>query len=235
MTNGMSRARRASDAVKRAIDLMVSALVLVLSSPLLAAVAIFIKLDTPGPVFHRSVRVGRTKGPFRMYKFRSMVADGERTGPASTAADDPRITRAGRFVRRFNLDELPQFINVLRGEMSIVGPRPELLSVAQERYTEAEDEIFSVRPGITDWATVWIRDEGAILRGSSDPDADYRRIIWPEKRRLQLEYVRRRSTWVDLKIVLLTLKVHFIDRFRRDREAHPLFAELRARAEAERS
>jgi lipopolysaccharide/colanic/teichoic acid biosynthesis glycosyltransferase len=200
--------------IKRTFDLLISLMTLILLSPLLVAIALWIKLDSPGPVFYRGVRVGRNGQLFRIFKFRTMVADADQIGPPSTAADDPRITRAGKILRRLNLDELPQFINVLLGEMSIVGPRPEVPEVV-ELYPEEERRlILSVRPGITDWATLWIRNEGERLRGSPNPHQKYLEEIWPEKRRLQLKYVMNQSFWIDLKIIALTLKVHFLDRLR---------------------
>ena len=147
-----------------------------------------------------------------MYKFRTMVVNADKIGGPSTPADDPRITRIGRWLRRFNLDELPQFLNVLKGEMSIVGPRPEVPQYVA-MFTEEERLILTVRPGITDWATLWIRDEGKILAGSNDPEKTYMEKIWPEKHRLALQYIRKHSLWVDLEIMLKTLKVLF-DRFK---------------------
>lgn len=203
---------------KRVVDSLISLAALAVLLPVLAIVAAMIKLDSPGPVFYRGLRVGRRGMPFRMLKFRTMVANADRIGPPSTAADDPRITRVGRVLRRLNLDELPQFINVLLGQMSIVGPRPEVPEVVA-LYPELERQaVLSVRPGITDWATLWIRDEGKRLEGSADPHRTYLEEIWPEKRRLQLEYVRTQSLATDLKIIGLTLKTHLVDRF--SRESH---------------
>lgn len=199
--------------LKRLLDIALSLLALVVLLPMFLMVALLIKLDSPGPVFFRGVRVGRFGKPFRIFKFRTMVANAEKIGGPSTAADDARITRIGKWVRRFNLDELPQFINVLRGEMSIVGPRPEVPHYVR-MFAEEEKAILSVRPGITDWATLWIRDEGKILAGSIDPEKAYMEKIWPEKHRLALEYVRSHSLCVDLQIMLKTLKVHLFDRFR---------------------
>lgn len=198
--------------LKRLLDVVVSLVALVLLLPLFAIIAVLIRLDSPGPVFYRSTRTGQHGKPFRMFKFRTMVANADRIGPPSTAGDDPRITRVGGILRRLNLDELPQFINVLRGEMSIVGPRPEVPDVTSLLPEEERHQILSVRPGITDWATLWIRNEGERLRGSADPHRKYLEEIWPEKRRLQLEYVRNRSFWTDLRIMGLTLKVHLLDR-----------------------
>src|SRR5436189_83136 len=148
--------------LKRLFDLVLSALGLILLGPLLFAVAVLIKLGSPGPVFFRQVRVGLHGEPFRIFKFRTMVVNAEKLGGPSTTADDRRITRTGKWIRRFNLDELPQLMNVLKGEMSLVGPRPEVPQYAA-LFRGAEKEILSVRPGLTDWATLWNIDEGAVL------------------------------------------------------------------------
>jgi lipopolysaccharide/colanic/teichoic acid biosynthesis glycosyltransferase len=196
---------------KRLFDIVVSSLALALVAPILGAVAIAIKLGSSGPVFFRQARIGLNGRPFQMYKFRTMVVGADRIGPSSTTADDPRVTPVGRVLRRLNFDELPQFVNVLKGDMSVVGPRPQV-PWAVERYTAEERVILSVRPGITDWASLWVGDEGERLRGSADPDRDYLEKIWPEKRRLQLEYIRSRSLAVDVVIVVKTIKSHLIDR-----------------------
>jgi len=200
-------------ALKRALDLVAATAALVTLSPVLPVVALAIKLDSPGPVFFRQERVGRNSKPFRIFKFRTMVANADKLGGPSTTADDRRITRTGRWIRRFNLDELPQLINVLKGEMSIVGPRPEVPQYVA-LFSEEEKEILSVRPGITDWATLWIRDEGRLLAGSDNPERTYLEKIWPEKHRLALQYVRSRSLAVDIEIIARTFKVHLLDRFR---------------------
>lgn len=201
--------------MKWLLDVVMSSMAMALLSPLLLAAALFIKLGPPGPVFYRGLRMGRYGRTFRIYKFRTMVANADKIGPPSTAAGDLRITRIGRILRRLNLDELPQFINVLRGEMSIVGPRPEIPDVIALYSEEERAVLLSVRPGITDWATIWIRDEGERLRGSPDPHKKYLEEIWPEKRRLQLKYIREQSLWTDFRIMLLTLKCHLIDRFKK--------------------
>ena len=170
-----------------------------------AIIAILIKSEDGGPVFYRGERVGLRGKPFRIYKFRTMVVNAEKIGPASTSDDDPRITKIGRFLRKYKLDELPQLINVLKGEMSFVGPRPEVKKFT-DLYTEEEKAILSVRPGITDWASLWNSDEGSILAGVEDPDRVYMEKIRPEKIRLQLKYVRERSLWVDIKIIFKTIK-----------------------------
>lgn len=203
----------AQEMLKRLFDTVVAAVMVAVLLPLFAVIAMLITLDSPGPVFHRGTRVGRGGQPFRIFKFRTMVPDAEQRGGPSTPRDDPRITRVGRWLRRYNLDELPQFLNVLRGEMSIVGPRPEVPQYVA-RFTPEERQILAVRPGITDWATIWVRDEGRILERSPDPERTYFERIWPEKHRLALEYVRDHSLWVDLKIIAMTLRVHLLDRLR---------------------
>lgn len=190
--------------IKRLFDLVFSSVALVVGGPVLLFVAVLIKLDSLGPVFFRGVRVGRRGRPFRIFKFRSMVVNAEMRGGPSAADDDSRITRVGRFLRKHKLDELPQVINVFKGEMSIVGPRPEVPQYVA-LFTEAERAILSVRPGITDWATLWNHDEGAMLAGNPDPERLYLQKIRPEKIRLQLAYLQRRSFMVDLAIVARTI------------------------------
>jgi lipopolysaccharide/colanic/teichoic acid biosynthesis glycosyltransferase len=194
-----------SRVAKRAFDVVLSLVGLVLLSPLLAALGVGIKLNSPGPVFYRGLRAGRHGTPFRIFKFRSMVVNAERIGGPSSSADDPRITRVGDLLRRYKLDELPQLLNVVKGEMSLVGPRPE---VAQEvlLYTDEEKRLLDVRPGMTDWASIKFRNEGEILRGSADPHRAYREKIRPEKIRLGLEYVHSRSFVTDCRIIVRTLK-----------------------------
>jgi lipopolysaccharide/colanic/teichoic acid biosynthesis glycosyltransferase len=190
--------------LKRVFDVVFSALVLTLLSPVLVTIALAIKLTSRGPVFYRGERVGRGGRKFRIYKFRTMVVDAEQRGGSSTADDDPRITAVGRLLRKYKLDELPQFLNVLFGDMSVVGPRPQV-AWAVELYTEEEKRLLDVRPGITDYASIKFRNEGEILRGSPDPDRTYLEVIAPEKIRLGLEYVRDHSLWLDCRIILLTV------------------------------
>jgi lipopolysaccharide/colanic/teichoic acid biosynthesis glycosyltransferase len=191
--------------MKRLFDFVVSSAGLVVLLPLLAVLAIVLKRESTGPVFYRGLRAGRHGKPFRIFKFRTMVMDADKIGGPTSSADDPRITRVGNFLRRYKLDELPQLINVLKGEMSLVGPRPE---VVQEvlLYTDEEKRLLEVRPGITDWASIRFRNEGEILRGSADPHQAYREKIRPEKIRLGLEYVRSHSFMTDCKIIVNTLK-----------------------------
>lgn len=190
--------------MKRAFDFVSSLVGLMLASPVLLVIAILIKKEDGGPVFYRGVRVGKFGKPFRIFKFRTMVVNAEKLGGPSTADDDPRISKVGKSIRKFKLDELPQLINVLKGEMSIVGPRPEV-QMYVDMFTEEERAILSVRPGITDWASIWNPDEGAILAGSPDAEKTYMEKIRPEKIRLQLKYVRERSFWNDLKIIAQTI------------------------------
>ena len=193
---------------KRVFDLLASTAGLILLGPLLLLLALWIKLGSPGPIFYRGLRAGRNGKPFRIFKFRTMVVNADKIGGPSSAADDPRITRIGGFLRRYKLDELPQLLNVFKGEMSFVGPRPEVLEEVNG-YTDEEKRLLSVRPGITDWASIKFRDEGEILRGSADPHQTYREKIRPEKIRLGLEYVEKHSFWTDCSILLRTMKVIF--------------------------
>lgn len=193
--------------MKRLLDMTCSVIGLLLVWPVFLLIALAIKLDSAGPVFYRGVRVGRFGGLFRIFKFRTMVANAENMGGPSTADSDPRLTRVGNFLRRYKLDELPQLLNVLQGEMSLVGPRPEVpMYIAL--LTEAEKKIvLSVRPGITDWASLWNSDEGAVLAGSADSEKTYLEKVRPEKVRWQVEYVCRRSLLIDLEIIFQTLAV----------------------------
>lgn len=190
--------------LKRLFDIAGSLTGLILLSPLFIAIALMIKRDSPGPVFYRGERIGKAGKPFRMYKFRTMVVNADRIGGPSTAADDPRLTKTSGFLKKYQLDELPQLINVFRGEMSLVGPRPEV-AVYVNMFTEEEKEILSVLPGMTDYASLWNFHEGDVLKGSADPEKAYMEKIRPEKIRLQLKYVRERSFWVDCIITLKTL------------------------------
>lgn len=190
--------------MKRLFDLVFSFIGLMILSPLLLTISFRIKKEDRGPVFYRGVRVGKDGRLFRIFKFRSMVINAEKLGGSSTADDDPRITKIGKFVRKYKLDELPQLINVLKGEMSLVGPRPEVQHYVN-MFTNEEKAILTVRPGITDWASLWNSDEGAILAGSTDPEKTYMEEIRPEKIRLQLKYVRERSFLTDIRIILQTV------------------------------
>jgi lipopolysaccharide/colanic/teichoic acid biosynthesis glycosyltransferase len=189
--------------LKRTFDIVLSFLGLIVTSPMLVFLAVSIKATSPGPVFYRGVRGGLAGKPLLILKFRSMVQNADRFGGPSTAGDDPRLTRVGRLMRRFKLDELPQLINVLVGDMSFVGPRPEVLSEV-DAYTEEQRQILGIRPGITDWASIWNSNEERVLAGTADPHLVYKRLIQPTKLRLQLEYYRERSFLVDIAILLNT-------------------------------
>lgn len=192
-----------SSMFKRLFDIVSSFSGLISISPLLLVVSALIKGEDGGLVFYRGVRIGQRGKPFRIFKFRTMVVDAEQRGGPSTADDDPRITRIGKILRKYKLDELPQLINVLKGEMSIVGPRPEVKQYV-DMYTDEEKAILSLKPGITDWASIWNPDEGALLAGHPDPEKAYLEKIRPEKIRLQLEYVKQHSFLTDLEIILKT-------------------------------
>jgi lipopolysaccharide/colanic/teichoic acid biosynthesis glycosyltransferase len=190
--------------MKRAFDLAAALLGILFFSPLLLAVIVAIWLedrDTPFYIAPRMARGGRT---FRMVKFRSMVVDADKIGGSSTSANDRRITRAGKFVRKWKLDELIQLWNVVRGDMSLVGPRPQVQSDAA-LYTQEEARMLTVRPGITDPASIVFSDEGEILKGSENPDLLYNQIIRPWKSRLALAYIDRRSLFVDIRLIVLTI------------------------------
>ena len=162
-------------------------------------------MEERGPMLYQGVRVGRHGNLFRMLKFRTMVVNAEKLGGPSTSDDDSRITRAGKLIRKYKLDELPQLINVLIGEMSFVGPRPEV-PMEVETYNDEEKRVLNVKPGITDYASLTFHNEGEILKGSSDPHQTYREKLRPEKLRLALKYVEKQSFWVDLKIIFDTIK-----------------------------
>lgn len=189
--------------LKRAFDIVAAAGGLLVCSPLLAAVMLAIWLQDRRSPFYIAPRAARGGGTFRMVKFRSMVVDADQLGGSSTAATDRRITPVGKFVRAYKLDELVQLWNVLKGDMSLVGPRPQVPAEAG-LYTEAEKRMLTVRPGITDPASIVFSDEGNILKGSADPDSRYNQLIRPWKSRLALLYIDKRSFAVDLWLILLT-------------------------------
>jgi lipopolysaccharide/colanic/teichoic acid biosynthesis glycosyltransferase len=190
--------------LKRTFDVFVASAGLVLFSPLLVAVMLAIWLQDRKSPFYIAPRAARGGGEFRMVKFRSMVVNADKIGGSSTAATDRRITPIGRFVRAYKLDELIQLWNVLEGDMSLVGPRPQVLTDAG-LYTEAEKRVLTVRPGMTDPASIVFSDEGDVLRGSSDPDLLYNQIIRPWKSRLALAYIDHRTFGTDLWLILLTV------------------------------
>lgn len=194
-------------ALKRAFDLAASGIGLLLLSPLLLALAAWIRLDSPGPVFFRQERIGLRGRPFRIYKFRSMRVD--HSGPQITVGADDRITRSGHIIRAYKLDELPQLLNVFLGDMSLVGPRPEVPRYVALYPADVRAEVLSVRPGITDLASVQYRSESDLLAASSDPELTYTTVILPAKLALYQQYVRQRSLWLDVRIIGMTLGILF--------------------------
>ena len=194
------------DASKRAFDVVAAVLGLVLLAPLFVVVAAWIKLDSPGPVFFRQERIGRGGVPFRIHKFRTMRVAAESSGSALTVGADPRITRAGAFLRRTKIDELAQLIDVLRGDMSVVGPRPEVPRYVAAYPPELRAKVLSVRPGITDPASLQFRDESTLLARAADPEREYRDVVLPEKLRLAADYVDSATLGGDLRLIAATVR-----------------------------
>jgi lipopolysaccharide/colanic/teichoic acid biosynthesis glycosyltransferase len=192
---------------KRIFDLFFSSLGVLLLVPLFLFIGLWIKVDSKGPVFFRQERVGRFGKSFRIFKFRTMCLDAEANGRQITVGEDPRITRSGRFLRHYKLDELPQLLNVVLGEMSLVGPRPEVPHYVALYSVNVRDQVLSVPPGITDYASIEYKDENAILGRADDPDKAYIEEVMPVKLRYYLRYVAERSLWVDFKLIIKTLKV----------------------------
>jgi len=191
---------------KRIFDICLTVPGLVLALPLLLLIAIVVLCDSRGPIFFAQVRIGKNEKAFKMWKVRSMVVDAEKLGLLITASDDKRITRIGRYLRRWKLDELPQLWNVLKGDMSLVGPRPEIPLYVRD-YTEEQRGVFAIRPGITDPATIQYRNEEEILAAVSDRDRFYREVILPHKLILNLQYVQTISFWTDIALVVTTVKL----------------------------
>lgn len=190
--------------LKRTCDIGAALVGLVILAPLLALIALSVKLTSRGGVLFRQERIGRNGHPFFILKFRTMVPNAPNLGGPITFGNDPRITPFGRLLRKAKLDELPQLVNVLRGDMSLVGPRPEVRKYV-EMFAHDYEEILQVRPGVTDLASILYRDESTILGNASDPEAEYIHRVLPEKIRLAKEYVQRQSMLLDLKILLGTL------------------------------
>jgi len=191
--------------LKRIFDIIFSLIGLIVTSPIFLLVAFWIKISSPGPILYISTRVGKKEKPFKMYKFRTMIVNADKIGGPSTAADDPRLIKIGSFLKKFQLDELPQLINVLKGDMSFVGPRPEVPFYVNMFTEEQKKIILSVRPGMTDFGSLWNFHEGDILKGSPDPEKTYMEKIRPEKLRLQMKYVKERSFCLDIKIIIRTI------------------------------
>lgn len=190
---------------KRLFDLLLSSLGLAVLALPLALVALAIKLDSPGPVFYRQVRVGLRGREFRIHKFRTMTHNPADRGPQLTVGADARITRVGAVLRRTKVDELAQLFDVLEGTMSLVGPRPEVPRYVALYPAGLREKVLSVRPGITDFASIEYRDEGTLLAQSSDPERTYREVVLPAKLALQVKYVDNSSLWLDVQILVKTL------------------------------
>lgn len=190
---------------KRLFDILCSGLGLLLLSPLLLAVAAWIKLDSRGPVMFRQERVGRHGRPFRIHKFRTMRVDAPQLGPQITIGDDARITRSGRWLRASKVDELPQLWDVLRGAMSLVGPRPEVPRYVALYPAALRELVLSVRPGITDPASLSFRNESELLAKAADPEREYVEVVMPMKLNLAADYVRNASLLGDIRLILATL------------------------------
>ncbi|MFT3664756.1 sugar transferase [Piscinibacter sp.] len=197
---------------KRLFDILFSAVVLLVLTPLLLAVAVWVRLDSPGPALFRQVRVGRGGREFRILKFRTMHVDAPARGPQITAGRDPRITRAGHVLRRYKIDEFPQFINVLVGDMSVVGPRPEVPRYVAMYPTATRELVLSVRPGITDLASIEYRDESELLGRSADPERTYVDQVMPAKLAYCERYVRERSFVGDIGIIGRSFAASFVSR-----------------------
>lgn len=193
-----------NDALKRLFDFLCSLIGLIILSPVLIIVSILIKLDSSGPVLFKQVRVGKDEKPFKILKFRTMVVDAEKRGKQITVGQDSRITRVGSFLRKYKLDELPQLINVFVGDMSLVGPRPEVPKYTQY-YTKEQKRIFEVRPGITDYASIKYRNENEILGKSEDPEKTYIEEVMQDKLNINFEYIDKRSVIEDIFIIFNTI------------------------------
>ena len=191
--------------MKRLFDITASGLGLLVLSPLFLILAVWIKLDSPGPVFYRQVRVGRGNKDFRLFKFRSMRVGSDKKGLITVGGHDPRVTRSGYYIRKYKLDELPQLINVFIGDMSLVGPRPEVRKYV-DLYTPEQLHVLDVRPGITDMASIRYRNENELLELAADPEQYYPDAVMPDKLRINLEYIADHSFIKDLKIIFMTFK-----------------------------
>jgi lipopolysaccharide/colanic/teichoic acid biosynthesis glycosyltransferase len=189
--------------MKRLFDIIMSGAGLLILTPLFLIIALWIKLDSPGPVFYRQVRVGQNNKDFRIFKFRSMRMGADKGSLVTIGGHDPRVTRSGYFIRKFKIDELPQLINVFIGDMSLVGPRPEVRHYVNY-WTEGQMHVLDVRPGITDPASIKFRNENELLAKAEDPEKYYIEVIMQEKIKLYLEYVKNHSFLYDIKLIFQT-------------------------------
>lgn len=191
--------------MKRLFDIIASGLGLIALSPLFAVLAIWIKLDSKGPVFYRQTRVGKDNKDFRLFKFRSMRPDSDKLGLITVGGHDPRVTHSGYYIRKYKLDEFPQLINVFIGDMSLVGPRPEVRKYV-DMYTPEQMRVLDVRPGITSLASIRYRNENDILAASDNPERTYIEVVMPDKLAIDLEYVSKANLWTDIKLIFSTFK-----------------------------
>jgi len=189
--------------IKRVFDLIVAAVSLIVLSPAFLIVGLLVKTGSPGPIFYKGDRIGKDGVPFKIYKFRTMVVNADRMGPALTQGGDARITRVGRVLRQWKIDEIPQLLNVLRGEMSVVGPRPESPGYVQH-YTPEQRQVLQAKPGVTGLTQVRFRHEEALLSRCKHPEAEYIERIMPQKLALDLEYLNNQSLISDLKLIIQT-------------------------------
>lgn len=192
--------------MKRLFDIIASGMGLLILSPILIVIAIWIKLDSPGPVFYRQVRVGRNNKDFQIFKFRSMRVGSDKGSLVTIGGRDPRITKSGYFIRKFKIDELPQLINVFIGDMSLVGPRPEVRHYVNY-WTAEQMHVLDVRPGITDPASIRFRNENELLEKVEDPEKYYIEVVMQKKLKLYLDYVKNQSFFYDIKLIFQTFWV----------------------------
>lgn len=195
--------------MKRLFDIIASGLGLICLSLLFAVLAIWIKADSIGPVFYRQVRVGRGNKDFRIFKFRSMSLDSDKGRLITVGGHDPRVTRSGYYIRKYKFDELPQLINVFKGDMSLVGPRPEVRKYV-DLYSPEQMHVLDVRPGITSLASIRYRNENEILAASNNPDRTYIEKVMPDKLAIDLEYVSKATLWTDIKLIFYTIREIFV-------------------------
>ena len=189
--------------MKRLFDIIASGCGLLILSPLFLVISIWIKIDSKGPVFYRQVRVGRHNKDFRIFKFRSMKVGADKNGLITVGGHDPRVTRSGYFIRKYKLDEFPQLINVFIGDMSLVGPRPEVRKYV-DLYTPAQMHVLDVRPGVTSLASIRYRNENELLEKADNPDRYYIEVVMQDKLAIDLEYVNHASFWYDIKLIFET-------------------------------
>lgn len=192
--------------MKRLFDIILSSIGILVLSPILVLISILVKISSKGPVFYRQVRVGKGNKDFRIFKFRTMYTGSDKKGLLTVGGRDPRVTKVGYYLRKFKLDELPQLFNVFTGEMSLVGPRPEVRKYV-EHYSESDMEVLSVRPGITDYASIAFRNENDILKESEDPEKKYIEEIMPIKLGLNKKYIAEKGMFKDLSIIFKTITV----------------------------